>query len=149
MSMLNFLHTADVIIRPAEVYPSPEYIPEARWTVFDVTLPLKPTNSVLIIFYPADTTFIDVFPMFMVFEPENWNVSQVLVVTATDDNVNREDVYEANLGVDVHSLDPKFHNATVPEFILYIEDNDEGTNIRIYVHTLLIARSRAKAMMVK
>ena len=111
---------------PAEAYPDPRDIPEGRWRTYEITLPNKPTSPVVILFFPIDTTFISVFPTYMVFDPENWDSPQLLVVTATNDDIDRESPYSATLGMRLLSMDVNFHEAAVPELALTIEDNDYG-----------------------
>jgi subtilisin-like proprotein convertase family protein len=115
-----------IIVVPAEAYPDPRDIPEGRWRTYEITLPNKPTSPVVILFFPIDTTFISVFPTYMVFDPENWDSPQLLVVTATNDDIDRESPYSATLGMRLLSMDVNFHEAAVPELALTIEDNDYG-----------------------
>ena len=66
----------------------------------------------------------------MIFEPDIWDSPQILVITATNDDINRDSPYFASFGMALFSLDENFHSAAVPEVTLSIEDNDQGTYIQ-------------------
>lgn len=62
----------------------------------------------------------------MVFEPEDWNIAQDLVVYALDDRVNRDSPYPASFNMSLASQDINFNEYPVPDFDLTVEDNDYG-----------------------
>ena len=123
------LPAAGVIVRFTESYPSPSNIPEGRWRAYDISLPNRPNSTVVVVFFPINTTFISIYPAYMIFEPDAWNSPQILVVTATNDDVNRDSPYFASFGMTLFSLDENFHSAAVPEVNLAIEDNDQGIRL--------------------
>ena len=127
------LPSAGVIVRFTESYPSPSNIPEGRWRAYDISLPNRPNSTVVVVFFPINTTFIAISPDYMIFEPEIWDSPQILVITATNDDINRDSPYFASFGMALFSLDENFHSAAVPEVTLSIEDNDQGTYIEHYL----------------
>ena len=62
----------------------------------------------------------------MVFEPEEWDVPQQLVVYALEDSINAPSPYSASFNTTVSSVDMNFDQVPVPDYNLTVEDNDEG-----------------------
>ena len=116
---------AGVIIKRKEVYPSPEHIPEGRWIIYEVTLPSKPTDPVMISFQFITANII-ITPTFMLFEPDQWNVPKQLLVYAVEDDLNIVSPYSSAFSIGLASNDANFDEEPVPNFNLTIEDNDDG-----------------------
>ena len=79
----------------------------------------------------------------MIFEPDTWDSPQILVITATNDDINMNSPYFASFGMALFSLDENFHSAAVPEVNLSIEDNDQGITehsltFYVYRHTHIL-----------
>ena len=110
---------------PRETYPYPADLPEGRWEVYNVTLPSMPTHTVEVGFQSLSSQ-IKLVPDSMVFEPEEWDVPQQLVVYALEDSINAPSPYPASFNMTVSSGDMNFDRVPVPDYNLTVEDNDEG-----------------------
>ena len=123
--LLSFPCLAGVVIMRKETYPYPSDIPEGRWAVYEVTLPSKPTHKVIITFHTL-TDKITLAPTTMIFEPDDWNTPQDLVVFAVEDSLNLPSPYPASFNMSLSSQDNNFNEYPVPNYDLTVEDNDEG-----------------------
>ena len=93
--------------------------------IYEVTLPSIPTNRVSITFQSLSRK-ITLSTTFMVFEPEEWNTPQDLLVNALEDHINLASPYSASFNMSLSSADFNFDRKRVPDVTLTIEDNDEG-----------------------
>lgn len=64
--------------------------------------------------------------MEMTFEPSNWNITQILTVYATEDDVNIVSPYMASFNMSLTSRDDNYDGAEVEDFGVTVEDNDDG-----------------------
>ena len=103
-----------------------------------MSLPNRPTSPVVVLFFPVNTTFITIFPSYMVIEPDEWDIPKTLVVTATEDDIDRESPYSASFCMKLLSMDENFHRAAVPELNLSLEDNDYGVLLSCVYLLLLV-----------
>ena len=117
--------TAGVVVVRKESYPYPTDIPEGRWAVYEVTLPNMPEETVTIAFRSLSDK-ITLSHQVMTFEPEQWNLPQDLVVYAVDDSANIPSPYPAAFNMTLSSEDMNYNGASLPDFNLTVEDNDEG-----------------------
>ena len=117
--------TAGVVVVRKESYPYPTDIPEGRWAVYEVTLPNMPEETVTVTFRSLSDR-ITLSHQVMTFEPEQWNHPQDLVVYAVDDSANFPSPYPAAFNMALSSKDMNYDGASLPDFNLTVEDNDEG-----------------------
>jgi len=66
-------------------------------------------------------------PATLTFTPANWNVPQVVTVTAVDDSVI-EGRHVGFVGHTAASTDTKYNNLPLPTLVININDNDFGAN---------------------
>lgn len=114
------------MITRKDVYPSPVYLPEGRGGVYNVQLRSRPYHPVAVSFYAINNSLISVSPNVLLFRPDNWNVSQELTVNALEDKVDRVSPYMSQFGMELSSSDANFHNLSVSDYRVTIEDNDNG-----------------------
>ena len=125
------MYVVDIEIVARESYPTYRHIPEGRWSVFNVTLPNMPYHNVTITFHPLAPT-ISLSHAEMTFEPSSWNVPQILIVHAIDDDVNTvESPYMASFNMSLTSLDDNYDGAEIEDFGVTVEDNDDGQLITL------------------
>ncbi len=67
----------------------------------------------------------------MLFQAQEWNVPQQLLVHAIEDDANMPSPYASSFSMSLTSNDTNFDQEPVPDFSLTIEDNDEGKCIVI------------------
>ena len=137
MSSIFLSCTADVVIISRETYPSFRHIPEGRWSVYNVTLPNRPYHNVTITFHPLTPT-ITLSHVEMTFEPDNWDVPQILTVYATEDDTNIISPYMASFNMSLTSLDENYDGAEIDDFNVTVEDNDDGETANIIPPLLYI-----------
>ena len=126
LMVYDYFLLVDIEIIPRETYPSFRHIPEGRWSVYDVTLPNMPYHNVTITFH-ALTPTITLSHVEMTFEPNTWNVPQILTVYALDDDINMiESPYMASFNMSLTSLDDNYDGAEIDDFGVTVEDNDDG-----------------------
>jgi subtilisin-like proprotein convertase family protein len=126
--LVSEMDIADVVIISRETYPSFRHIPEGRWSVYNVTLPNRPYHNVTITFHPLTPT-ITLSHVEMTFEPDNWDVPQILTVYATEDNTNIISPYMASFNMSLTSLDENYDGAEIDDFNVTVEDNDDDTAV--------------------
>lgn len=118
--------------------------------MYNVTLPNQPYFPVTITFHPLTPT-ITLSHMEMTFEPTNWNITQILTVYATEDDVNIVSPYMASFNMSLTSRDDNYDGAEVEDFGVTVEDNDDGkervklsfSNRRKWLANTLLGRLRA------
>ena len=93
--------------------------------MYNVSLPSVPTHTVEVEFQSMSSR-IKLVPDSMIFEPEEWNTPQQLVVYALEDSINAPSPYSASFNTTVSSGDKNFDDVPVPDYHLTVEDNDEG-----------------------
>lgn len=86
-----------------------------------VTLDLRPTTPLITLSHDQ-----------LVFHPEQWNTAQQLTVFAVDDDINRDSPYSASFSIKAISRDANYDDVPIQDFILNIEDNDEGLLLNLY-----------------
>ena len=75
----------------------------------------------------------------LIFHPDNWNTIQDVTVFAIDDDVNRQSPYTGSFSIKSISSDKNYDDVDIEDFILTIEDNDEGTIVIIVTHILMFS----------
>lgn len=68
----------------------------------------------------------------LIFHPDNWNTVQDITVFAVDDDINRQSPYTASFSIKSISSDKNYDDVDIEDFMLTIEDNDEGTIVILY-----------------
>ena len=132
------VNAVDVLIIPREMYPSFRHIPEGRWSVFNVTLPSQPYYNVTITFHPLNPT-IYLSHVEMIFQPSNWNVSQILTVFATEDDINAIlSPYSASFNLSLTSRDYNYDGADIDDYEVTVEDNDDGKQVNYLPYPLRV-----------
>lgn len=88
---------------------------------FQFGLNSRPTADVIISFNVDETQLQSIAPI--TFTPENWNISQALVVTAVTDGVDEGNEQTSTIGVTVTSADSAYDGLAVNDFTAEITDN--------------------------
>ena len=105
--------------------------------MYNVTLPNRPYHNVTITFHPLTPT-ITLSHVEMTFEPDNWDVPQILTVYATEDDTNIFSPYMASFNMSLTSLDENYDGAEIDDFNVTVEDNDDGETAYISSHLCFI-----------
>lgn len=74
----------------------------------------------------------------LIFHPDNWNTVQDLTVFAVDDDINRQSPYNGSFSIKSISIDKNYDDVAINDFVLTIEDNDEGIVI-IVIHNQMFS----------
>ena len=93
--------------------------------MYEIQLLNKPTHTVtlqLSVITPVITLSHDQ----LIFHPDNWNTLQDLTVFAIDDGINRQSPYNGTFSIKSISYDKNYDDVPIDDFVLTIEDNDEG-----------------------
>lgn len=131
LCMLILYHTAGISIEQKETYPFADDIPEGRWAVYEVQLLNRPTHTVTLLL-TIITPVITLSHHQLIFHPDDWNTVQDLTVFAVNDDINRQSPYNASFSIKSVSVDKNYDDVPIEDFVLTIEDNDEGTHIIEY-----------------
>ena len=129
---------AGISIEQKETYPFPDDIPEGRWAVYEVQLLNRPTDAVtlqLAVVTPVITLSHDQ----LIFHPDNWNTVQDITVFAVDDDINRASPYNGSFSIKSISYDKNYDDVSIEDFVLSIEDNDEGTTFIVVTDILMFS----------
>ena len=76
----------------------------------------------------------------LIFLPDNWNTAQDITVFAVDDDINRESPYTGSFSIKSISIDKNYDDVAIEDFILTIEDNDEGAVVIFVTDFLIFSR---------
>lgn len=93
--------------------------------MYEIQLLNKPTHTVtlqLSVITPVITLSHDQ----LIFHRDNWNTLQDLTVFAIDDGINRQSPYNGAFSIKSISYDKNYDDVPIDDFVLTIEDNDEG-----------------------
>ena len=123
-------YAAGISIEQKETYPFADDVPEGRWAVYEIQLLNRPTDTVTLRLTIITPT-ITLSQYQLIFQPDNWNTVQDITVFAVDDDVNRRSPYIGSFSIKSISSDKNYDDVPIEDFILTIEDNDEGKIIII------------------
>ena len=132
------MHTAGISIEQKETYPFADDIPEGRWAVYEVQLLNRPTDTValqLTVITPVITLSHDQ----LIFYPDNWSTVQDVTVFAVDDDINRASPYNGSFSIKSISYDKNYDDVSIEDFVLSIEDNDEGATFILVADILMFS----------
>jgi hypothetical protein len=88
---------------------------------YTVVLISQPTADVTVTLTVDPQLFVA--PVTLTFTPDNWNVAQTVTVEAVNDEVFEGD-HSGTISHTASSADPAYNNATVPDLVAVIADND-------------------------
>lgn len=90
-----------------------------------VTLPNRPYHPVTITFATL-TPAITSSPLSLTILPELWDSPHELTVIAREDEINSPSPYGSGFRLVLESEDSNYNGTELPEFLVSVEDNDEG-----------------------
>ena len=131
--VFHIFHAAGITIEQKETYPFADDVPEGRWAVYEIRLLNRPTHTVtlrLTVITPSITLSHDQ----LIFHPDEWNVVQDLTVFAVNDDINRPSPYTGSFSIKSISIDKNYDDVPIDDFVLTIEDDDEGISVIIVTH---------------
>lgn len=110
--------TAGVTVAPTSVT-----IAEGATSTYGIRLNSEPTKPVTVTLAP-DAQLKPVTPTQLVFTAQTWNITQTVILTAFDDDIDENDFHTGTLVHTVVSADPDYGGRLVPAVVVTILDDD-------------------------
>jgi len=101
--------------------------------VYEIQLLNRPTHTVTLQLNVI-TPVITLSHHQLIFHPDNWNIVQDLTIFAVNDNINRQSPYTGSFSIKSISNDKNYDDVPIEDFMITIEDNDEGTLVIVVTH---------------
>lgn len=95
-----------------------------------IVLTSQPTDTVDVLITPDVETDLGAGSGSLVsirFTPTNWNIPQIVTVTAVDDALAEDAIHPSTLTFATTSMLPEYNNLIIPDEIVNVSDNDAAT----------------------
>lgn len=89
-----------------------------------VALSTPPTSDVTVNIAEKSTTYLTLNTTQLLFTPANYDVPQLLIVTAKDDAVDQKGRYYCSLGFTTQSTDPIYNAKTIADISVTVNDDE-------------------------